>query len=111
MTLGLRTCTGKLSAQLQKDAFTARRPLGVEEVTAGLHIYNIFFCFLLLLLLLLLHNELMFICAKKKDLINNNNLQFSIILTDEASVFESFFQIFGTVVIFFSKLLAIPQSN
>jgi hypothetical protein len=53
----------------------------------------------------------MFICAKKKDLIKNNNLQFSIILTDEASVFESFFQIFGTVVIFFSKILAIPQSN
>jgi hypothetical protein len=57
------------------------------------------------------NNELMFICAKKKDLIKNNNLQFSIILTDEASVFESFFQIFGTVVIFFSKILAIPQSN
>jgi len=96
-----------MSAQLQKDAFTARRPLGVEEVTAGLHIHNIFFCFLLLLL----HNELMFICAKKKDLIKNNNLQFSIRLTDEASVFESVFQIFGTVVIFFSKILAIPQSN
>jgi len=106
MTLGLRTCTGKLSAQLQKDAFTAGRPLGVEEVTAGLHIHNIFFCFLLLL-----HNELMFICAKKKDLIKNNNLQFSIILTVEASVFESFFQIFGMVLIIFSKILAIPQSN
>jgi hypothetical protein len=98
MTLGLRTCTGKMSAQLQKDAFTARRPLGVEEVTAGLHIHNSFFCFLLLL-----HNELMLICVKKKDLIKNNNLQFSIILTDEASVFESFFQILGTVVIFFQR--------
>jgi hypothetical protein len=95
-----------MSAQLQKDAFTARRPLGVEEVTAGLHIHNSFICFLLLLL----HNELMLICAKKKDLIKNNNLQFSIILTDEASVFESFFQIFSRVVIFFSKILAIPPA-
>jgi hypothetical protein len=96
-----------MSAQLQKDAFTAGRLLGVEELTAGLHVHNIFFCFLLLLL----HNELLLICATKKDLIKNNNLQFSIILTDEASVFESFFQIFGMAVIFFSKILAIPQSN
>jgi hypothetical protein len=95
----------KIARSTTKRCFHSLRPLGVEEVTAGLHIQNSFFCFLLL------HNELMLICAKKKDLIKNNNLQFSIILTDEASVFESFFQIFGMVVIFFSKMLAIPQSN
>jgi hypothetical protein len=52
-----------MSAQLQKDAFTARRPLGVEELTAGLDAHNIFFCFLLLLL----HNEIdVRLCQKKR---------------------------------------------
>ncbi len=42
---------------------------------------------------------------------NNNNLQFGIILNNEAIVLESFIQIFGMVGTHFSEYLEIPKKN
>jgi len=42
---------------------------------------------------------------------NTNILQFDIILNKEASVVVVFFQIFGMARRYFSKKLAIPNSN
>jgi hypothetical protein len=40
---------------------------------------------------------------------NNNILQLGTILNNEASMLESFFQIFGMVGRYFSEILAIPK--
>jgi hypothetical protein len=42
---------------------------------------------------------------------NNNNLQFSIILKNEAIVLESFVHIFGMACMHFPGFMAIPESN
>jgi len=42
---------------------------------------------------------------------NNNNLQFNIVLHNEAIVLESFIQICGMACTYFSKKLAIPKSK
>jgi hypothetical protein len=42
---------------------------------------------------------------------NNNNLQFGIILNNEAIMLESFIQIFGIVDTHFPEFLEIPKNN
>jgi len=42
---------------------------------------------------------------------NNNNLQFSIILKNEAIGLESFLHIFGVAHMHFPGFMAIPKSN